>query len=43
MRANAARPSFEPSATTIARRARLISARFVYASTSWWVVQPAAE
>ena len=42
MRANATFPSFDPSATTIALRRRLIRARFVCASTSWWVVQPAS-
>ena len=41
MRANATWPIFELSATTTTRRARAISARLVWASTSWWVVRPA--
>ena len=42
MKANATRPSFEPSATTTVRPARAISARFVAASTSFCVVSPRA-
>src|SRR4029078_9801694 len=41
MRANAIWPILELSATTTTPRARAISARFVWASTSWWGVWPA--
>ena len=42
MRANATRPSLEPSATTTVRPERAISPRLMAASTSFCVVIPRA-